>query len=73
MTDKLDGDGELAKEHFQLHKHKNKSRELTGMRWAGHVARMGEEGTQVFGGKACKKENTRKTEVQKGGWDPNGS
>jgi hypothetical protein len=35
------------------------------MRWAGHVARMGEkkENVQAFSGKARKKETTRKTEA----------
>jgi hypothetical protein len=34
------------------------------MRWAGHVARMGEEKTvQGFGGKAHRKETTRKTKA----------
>jgi hypothetical protein len=34
------------------------------MRWAGHVARMGEEKTvQSFGGKARRKETTRKTKA----------
>jgi hypothetical protein len=33
------------------------------MRWAGHVARMGEESVQVFGGKARRKVAIRKTEA----------
>jgi hypothetical protein len=33
------------------------------MRWAGHVARMGEESVQGFGGKARRKQTTRKTEA----------
>jgi hypothetical protein len=33
------------------------------MRWVGHVARMGEESVQGFGGKARRKETTRMTEV----------
>jgi hypothetical protein len=33
------------------------------MRWAGHVARMGEKSVQGFGGKAQRKESTRKTKV----------
>jgi hypothetical protein len=34
------------------------------MRWAGHVARMGEEkSVQGFGGKARRRETTRKTEL----------
>jgi hypothetical protein len=33
------------------------------MRWAGHVARMGEESAQGFGGKARRKETARKTEA----------
>jgi hypothetical protein len=33
------------------------------MRWAGYVARMGEEIVQGFGGKARRKETTRKTEA----------
>jgi hypothetical protein len=38
-----------------------KSRRL---RWAGHMARMGEErGVKGFGGKALRKETTRKREV----------
>jgi hypothetical protein len=31
------------------------------MRWAGHVARMGEESVQGFGGKARRKETAGKT------------
>jgi hypothetical protein len=31
------------------------------IRWAGHVARMGEKRVQDFGGKAQRKETTRKT------------
>jgi hypothetical protein len=31
------------------------------MRWAGHVARMGEESVQSFGGKPRRKETARKT------------
>jgi hypothetical protein len=31
------------------------------MRWAGHVVRMVEESVQGFGGKASRKETTRKT------------
>jgi hypothetical protein len=31
------------------------------MRWTGHVARMGEESVQGFGGKARRKETTGKT------------
>jgi hypothetical protein len=38
----------------------NKSRR---MRWVGHVARMGEKSVQGFGGKARRKETTRKTEA----------
>jgi hypothetical protein len=33
------------------------------MRWAGHVARMGEESVQGFGGKAGRKETTWKTKA----------
>jgi hypothetical protein len=33
------------------------------MRWAGHVARMGEESVQGAGGKARRKETTRKTKA----------
>jgi hypothetical protein len=33
------------------------------MRWAGHVARMGEECVQGFDGKARRKENTWKTKA----------
>jgi hypothetical protein len=33
------------------------------MRWAGHVARMGEESVQCFGGKARRKETTGKTKA----------
>jgi hypothetical protein len=36
---------------------------LRGMRWAGHVARMGEECVQGFGGKARRKETTWKTKA----------
>jgi hypothetical protein len=37
------------------------------MRWTGHVARMGEESVQGFGGKARRKEITRKTNARMGG------
>jgi hypothetical protein len=43
------------------------------MRWAGHVAHMGEESVQGFGGKARRKETTWKTKAKVGGWDQNGS
>jgi hypothetical protein len=43
------------------------------MRWAGHVARMGEECVQGFDGKARRKETTWKTKAYMGGWDQNGS
>jgi hypothetical protein len=43
------------------------------MRWARHVARMGEECVQGFDGKARRKETTWKTKVQMGGCDQNGS
>jgi hypothetical protein len=33
------------------------------MRWAGHVAHVGEESVQGFGGKARRKVNTPKTEA----------
>jgi hypothetical protein len=33
------------------------------MRWAGHVARIGEKSVQDFGGKARRKETTGKTKV----------
>jgi hypothetical protein len=33
------------------------------MRWAGHVARMGEKSVQGFGGKARRKETTGKTKA----------
>jgi hypothetical protein len=33
------------------------------MRWAGHVARMGEKSVHGFGGKAKRKETTRKTKL----------
>jgi hypothetical protein len=33
------------------------------MRWAGHVARMGEESVQSFGGKARRKETAGKTKA----------
>jgi hypothetical protein len=46
---------------------------LRRMRWAGHVARMGEKSVQGFGRKARRKETTRKTEALMGGWDQNGS
>jgi hypothetical protein len=44
------------------------------MRWARHVARMGEERktVQSFCGKARMKETTRKTETKMGGWNKNG-
>jgi hypothetical protein len=47
-----------------------KSRRL---RWGGHVARMGEERVQGFGGKARRKESTLKAEMYMGGCDQNGS
>jgi hypothetical protein len=45
------------------------------MRWAGHVARMGEEIKvfQGFGGKARRKETTWKTKALVGRWNKNGS
>jgi hypothetical protein len=43
------------------------------MRWAGHVARMGEECVQGFDGEARRKETTWKTKAYMGGWDHNGS
>jgi hypothetical protein len=33
------------------------------MRWTGHVARMGAKGNAYIGGKARRKENTRKTKT----------
>jgi hypothetical protein len=36
------------------------------MRWAGHVARMGEENAQGFDGKARRKETTWKSKTQMG-------
>jgi hypothetical protein len=41
------------------------------MRCAGHVARMGEESVQGFGGKARRKETIRKTNTYIGGRDQN--
>jgi hypothetical protein len=43
------------------------------MRWVLHVARMGlgEKSVQGLGGKARRKETTRKTEAEMGGWDQN--
>jgi hypothetical protein len=43
------------------------------MRWAGHVARMGEECIQGFDGKARRKETTWKTKAYMGGWGQNES
>jgi hypothetical protein len=43
------------------------------MRWAVHVARMGEESVQGFGGKARRKETTWKIKASMGGFDQNGS
>jgi hypothetical protein len=43
------------------------------IRWAGHVARMGEECIQGFDGKARRKETTWKTKAYMGGWDRNES
>jgi hypothetical protein len=40
------------------------------MRWAGHVARMGED-RKGFGGKVRKKEYIRKTRALMGEWDQN--
>jgi hypothetical protein len=49
----------------------NKSRR---MRWAGHVARMGEgRSVQCCGGKVQEEEVIRMSEAQMGGWDENGS
>jgi hypothetical protein len=43
------------------------------MRWAGHIARMGEERkVQGFGGKAGGKETTWKTKAWVGRWGQNG-
>jgi hypothetical protein len=43
------------------------------MRWAGHVARMGEESVQGFGGKAQRKKATWNTKAWMGEWDQTGS
>jgi hypothetical protein len=43
------------------------------MRWAGHVARMGEICVQGFDGKPRRKETTWKTKALMEGWDKNGS
>jgi hypothetical protein len=43
------------------------------MRWAGHVARIGEEYVQGFDGKARRKETTWKAKTLMGGWDQNES
>jgi hypothetical protein len=43
------------------------------MRWAGHVARMGEKSVKGSGGEARRKETTWKTKTQTGGWYQNGS
>jgi hypothetical protein len=43
------------------------------MRWAGHVARMGEEYVQGFGGKARRIETTWETKAWMGRLDQNGS
>jgi hypothetical protein len=43
------------------------------IRWAGHVAHMGEESLQGFDGKARRKEATWKIKAQMGEWDQNGS
>jgi hypothetical protein len=44
------------------------------MRWVGHVERMGEgRSVEGFDGIARRKETTRKTEAQMGGWGQNGS
>jgi hypothetical protein len=42
------------------------------MKWAGHVARMGEESVQGFDGKPRRKESTQKTKAWIGGWNQNG-
>jgi hypothetical protein len=43
------------------------------MRWAGHVARMGEgRNVQGFGGKAQRKKMSWKTKAYIVGWDQNG-
>jgi hypothetical protein len=47
--------------------------ELRRMRWAGHVARMGEKSVQGFGGITRGKEIAWKTKAWMGGWDQNGS
>jgi hypothetical protein len=33
------------------------------MRWAGHVAKMGEMGNEDIGGKSIRKQTTRKTKM----------
>jgi hypothetical protein len=70
--------GEWSKFHNELHilyKSPNNIRQirLRRMRWAGHVARMGEEMEQGFGGKARRKETTWETKAYVGGWYHNGS
>jgi hypothetical protein len=42
------------------------------MRWAVHVACMGEECVQSFDGKARRKETTWNTKMLMGGWNENG-
>jgi hypothetical protein len=42
-------------------------------RGAEHVARMGEEIVQGFGGEARRRKTNQKTKTQMGKWDQNGS
>jgi hypothetical protein len=72
--------GEWRKLHNEelhnLHSYPDITRQVKSrrMRWAGHVARMGEERkVYVYGGKSRRKETAGKTKAYVGRWDQNGS
>jgi hypothetical protein len=66
-TDEVTGEWRKLhnKELHNLYSSSNIIRQIRSrrMRWAGHVARMGEENVQGFGGKTRKKETTWKTKA----------
>jgi hypothetical protein len=55
----------LCERAYTLYSSPNNIRQIKSriMRWARHVARMGEESVQAFGGKARMKETTWKTKA----------
>jgi hypothetical protein len=65
--DELTGDWRKlhSEELHNLYSSANTVRQIESrrMRWAGHVARVGEERVQGFGGKARRKETTWKTDA----------